>query len=53
MPKGLLFWIVWILCLLSFVGVFSFGWNPTYVTGGVVLLLTGLLGWQTFGPPIQ
>lgn len=55
MPKGLLFWIVWIICLLGFFGVTFFA-DARYVipsSGVIVLVLTGLLGWQTFGPPIQ
>jgi hypothetical protein len=53
MPKGLLFWIIWILCILSYVGIFAFGFSGQVVTGAIVLVLTGLLGWHVFGPPIQ
>jgi hypothetical protein len=52
MSKGLLFWIVFILCLLSFLGVVVLGW-PSIYSAGVILLLLGLLGWAQFGPPIQ
>lgn len=54
MPKGLLFWIIWILCLLGFIGIF-FGFERYAVagSGAIVLILTGLLGWSVFGPPIQ
>lgn len=51
MSKGLLFWIIWILCLLSFVGVLWMG-LPSVYSGGIMLALFGLLGWQNFGPPI-
>ncbi len=55
MPKGLLFWIIWILCLLAFLGV-TFGGYERYgaaASSAIVLILTGLLGWQVFGQPIQ
>ncbi len=52
MSKGLLFWIIWILCLLSYGGVFMFGW-PTIYSGGIALVLLGLLGWHCFGAPVQ
>ena len=49
MSKGLLFWIIWILCLLSFGGVVWFGWPAVY-SGGVMLVLFGLLGWHCLEP---
>jgi xanthine/uracil permease len=52
MSKGLLFWIIWVLALLSFVGVLWMGW-PTIYSGGVMLVLFGLLGWHNFGAPVQ
>jgi hypothetical protein len=52
MSKGLLFWIIWIFCLLSFVGVAMWGW-PSILSAGVMLTLMGLLGWHNFGPPIK
>ena len=52
MSKGLLFWIIWILCLLSFAGAFMWGW-PAIYSGGVMLVLFGLLGWHNFGAPVQ
>jgi xanthine/uracil permease len=52
MSKGLLFWIIWVLALLSFVGVFFMGW-PTIYSGGVMLVLFGLLGWSEFGAPVR
>ncbi len=52
MSKGLLFWIIWIFCLLTFVGVSLWGW-PAIYSGGVMLVLFGLLGWHNFGPPVQ
>jgi hypothetical protein len=57
MSKGLVFWIVWLICLLAFLGVSFSVVGPQYghfVGGGVVdLILTGLLGWGVFGPPIK
>ncbi len=52
MSKGLLFWIIWLLCLLSFVGVAFWKMDIIY-SAGVVLVLFGLLGWHNFGPPVQ
>ncbi len=52
MSKGLLFWIIWILCLLSFFGAMFWGW-PSVYSGGVMLVLFGLLGWHNFGAPVQ
>lgn len=52
MSKGLLFWIIWILCLLTFFGVAFWGW-PSIYGGGVMLVLFGLLGWHCFGAPVQ
>ena len=52
MSKGLLFWIIWILCLLSFVVGVMIGW-PSVYSGGVMLVLFGLLGWHNFGAPVQ
>ncbi len=52
MSKGLLFWIIWILCLLSFFGVLVLGW-PSIYSAGVMMLLFGLLGWHCFGAPVQ
>ena len=52
MSKGLLFWIIWIFCLLTFAGVMLWGW-PSIYSGGVMLVLFGLLGWHCFGAPVQ
>jgi hypothetical protein len=58
MAKGLLFWIIWILCLLAWLGVNVLGLGgpmASHLAGGGVIefVLFGLLGWQVFGPPIQ
>jgi hypothetical protein len=54
MPKGILFWVVWVLAL-----AFSTFWNwpgevhafwPNLV---VFFGLTGLLGWKVFGAVVQ
>ncbi len=55
MPKGILFWVIWVICLLGFLGV-TFGGFDRYAvasSGVIVLLLTGLLGWQVFGAVVQ
>jgi hypothetical protein len=53
MPKAFIFWALWLLCLLALFGVFAMSWNLTFATPVVVLILTGLMGWQVFGKPIQ
>lgn len=57
MSKGLLFWVIWIICLLAWLGVNfgGLGGNLGHYAGGGVIefILFGLLGWQVFGPPIQ
>jgi hypothetical protein len=57
MSKGVWFWVIWVLAVLAYFGVFAFGWGgPIYgpVGQGVILfVLVGLVGWQVFGPPIQ
>ena len=55
MPAGFLFWLVWLLCLISVLTA-TFGWGGAYalpVSGVVILVLTGLLGYKVFGPPVQ
>jgi hypothetical protein len=52
MSKGLLFWIIWILCAFTFIGATLWGW-PSIYSAGVVLVLFGLLGWHNFGAPVQ
>lgn len=56
MPKGLLFWVIWVICLVVWLGANFGGLGGTYghLTGGGVIefILFGLLGWATFGPPI-
>jgi hypothetical protein len=57
MSIGLLFWFIWLIALL-------FGLWSEYVTGQpypykrgfgwfLMFVLTGLLGWKTFGPLVQ
>jgi hypothetical protein len=52
MTKGLLFWIIWILCALSVGGTLVWNW-PSIYSNGVILILFGLLGWHNFGPPVK
>lgn len=51
MTKGLLFWVIWVLCLL-----FGFGWHRGWIGtygpwgfGIIVMILFFLLGWHNFG----
>ncbi len=59
MSRGLLFWVIWVICVLVWLGVNfggmggSFG-APRLAGGGVIeFILFGLLGWQVFGPVIK
>jgi hypothetical protein len=58
MPKGLLFWIIYVVCLVIWLAVDFGGIGGPYVghlAGGSVIefILIGLLGWGVFGAPIQ
>jgi hypothetical protein len=59
MTKGLLFWVIWVICVLIWAGVnfggMGAGFNASHLAGGGVIefVLFGLLGWQVFGPVIQ
>ena len=56
MPKGLLFWVIWVVCLVIWLGALGGFAGPYghYIGGGAVdFILFGLLGWGIFGPPIQ
>jgi hypothetical protein len=53
MSKGLLFWIIFLIALL-FGGWYTFGMGYSYFGGSIiVMILIGLIGWQTFGPPVK
>lgn len=59
MTRGLLFWVIWVVCVLVWLGV-NFGGVGSgmalnrYAGGGVIeFILFGLLGWQVFGPVIR
>ena len=57
MSKGLLFWMIWVICVLIWEGV-NFagigGPQVAHLAGGSVIefVLFGLLGWQVFGPVV-
>ena len=57
MSRGLLFWVIWVICVLVWAGVNFGGFGGAYgrMTGGGVIefILFGLLGWQVFGPVIK
>jgi hypothetical protein len=57
MKIGLLFWVIWVLCVLVWLGLNFGGMGPQYgrmAGGGAIdLILFGLIGWQIFGPVIQ
>ncbi len=59
MPSGILFWVLYVLCLvLSMYGGWPSG-QPSprafgYFGGSLILfVLIGLLGWRIFGPILQ
>jgi hypothetical protein len=49
MPIGILFWVIAILTFLAAI----FGSAYPLVSFGCLLLLICLLGWKTFGAPLQ
>jgi hypothetical protein len=56
MPKGLLFWVIWVICVVIWLGALNgFGGQYGHLVGGGVVefVLFALLGWGIFGPPIQ
>lgn len=57
MSKGLLFWVIWVICVLLYLGVNFAGVGVgygRYVGGGVIeLILFGLVGWQVFGAVVK
>jgi hypothetical protein len=54
MDMGLLFWIIMILCILTYIGGWA-GWQGPWVYGSsvITLVLFGLLGWKVFGPILK
>ncbi len=58
MPKGVLFWVVYLICLIFSMYCYwpdtSAGgrWQPV---GGslAIFVMLGLLGWAVFGAPVQ
>jgi len=57
MPIGILFWVLYVICLVF--GIWS-GYVPgqpyTYRSWGgslVVFILLGILGWAVFGPVVK
>ena len=58
MSRGLLFWVIWVICVLIWAGVHFGGIGGPLVAsaagGGVIeFVLFGLLGWQVFGPVVH
>jgi hypothetical protein len=55
MNRGLIFWVIMLLLLLSMVGVFVGVGGPylRQASGVVEWVLLALLGWQVYGPMIK
>jgi hypothetical protein len=55
MSRGLLFWVIYIVCLILWLcGSFLGSPYLHYAGGGVIeFILIGLLGWQVYGPPVH
>lgn len=55
MPIGLLFWILMILWMISWIGTSYGGWAGPFVYANTLLLfvLLFLLGWHNFGFILQ
>lgn len=51
MPKGLAFWIIYLIAVILY-GVLGRPFDNRYWAGFIVFLLLGIIGWATFGPPI-
>jgi hypothetical protein len=55
MTRGLVFWVIMLLLLLSLVGGFA-GFGQPYIrqAGGVIeWVLLALLGWNVYGPMLR
>jgi hypothetical protein len=54
MTRGLIYWVIMLLWLLSLIGA-HLGWIPggPLVSTIILFILFALLGWQVFGPPIK
>lgn len=54
MPLGIIFWLLMILWLLSYFGVW---WNVdariSYVNSILLWVMLACLGWATFGPIVR
>lgn len=56
MPLSILFWVIYIICLVFGVWGFYVPGQPWYrPAGGYVILwiLVGILGWHVFGPAVR
>ena len=58
MSRGLLFWVIWVICVLVWLGINFGGFGGPmamrFAGGGVIeFILFGLLGWQVFGPVVH
>jgi len=56
MSMGLAFWLVWVISVVVSMFIYSPDWRTNYRPGMVTIIvffLLAILGWKTFGPPIQ
>jgi len=52
MSAGIWFWLIYVLCAIAVFCGWWFVW-PVFSVVVIIFILLGLLGWKTFGPPIQ
>jgi predicted membrane channel-forming protein YqfA (hemolysin III family) len=54
MTRGLIYWVIMLLWLLSLVGAhFALFPAAAIVSTVILFVLFVLLGWQVFGPPVR
>lgn len=52
MPKGILFWVIFVVAVILY-GFLNWPFSRTTWGGFIIFALIALLGWQVFGPVVQ
>lgn len=52
MPKGLLFWVIFIIGVILYSGL-NWPFSRPAWGGIIIFILIGILGWATFGAIVQ